>query len=117
MLENIALIKEVHEHLPTKDAQNEARAALAKIDLDKISLFRVNMCDAYEIFCVSLIRAMMSSEEKIIIISPLNLLDNIAGIIDIALIVEKLAIEKDIHILDTMSNENHYKETSCNIVK
>ncbi len=117
MLENIALIKEVHEHLPTKSAQAEAREALAKIELEKISLFRVNMCDAYEIFCVSLIRAMMSNDKRLIIISPLNLLDSLSSIDDLVDIINKLQMNKDILILDTLSNETHYKEASCNIVK
>lgn len=117
MLENIALIREVHEHLATKDAQKEAREALKKIDLEKISLYRANMCDAYEIFCVSLIRAMMSDDKSVIIISPINLVDNLSTMSEISSVIKKLEMDKDIIVLDTLSNEAHYKEVSCNIVK
>ena len=117
MLENIALIKEVHEHLATKDAQSQAREALAKIELEGISLYRVNMCDAYEIFCVSLIRAMMSANSSVIIISAINLLDNLSDINDIVSIIKKLQMNKNVIILDTLSNKTYYKETSCITVK
>lgn len=117
MLENISIIKEVHEHLATKDAQKEAREYLAKIDLESISLHRANMCDAYEIFCVSLIRAMMSSDKKVIIISPISLLEDQFSITDIIGIIQRLQTDKDILVLDTLSNETHYKEDLCNIVK
>ncbi|EQB39270.1 hypothetical protein M947_07315 [Sulfurimonas hongkongensis] len=117
MLENISLIKEVHEHLATKYAQKQAREALAKIDLERISLHRVNMCNAYEVFCVSLIRAMMSDDKNVIIVSPINLLDNLSSINDLISIIKKLDINKEVVILDTLSNEAHYKEVSCTIIK
>ncbi|MCK9492081.1 MAG: hypothetical protein M0Q24_08315 [Sulfurimonas sp.] len=117
MLENIALIKEVHEHLATKDAQVQAREALAKINLQKISLYRVHMCNAYEIFCVCVVRAMMSDDKSVIIISPINLLDNSSSMDDVVSVIKKLQMSQDIVILDTLANETHYKEVSCNIVK
>ncbi|EHP29489.1 hypothetical protein SMGD1_0963 [Sulfurimonas gotlandica GD1] len=117
MLENIALIKEVHEHLPTKEAQEQAKELLEKIDLGNIALYRLNQCDSFEIFCVSLIRALMTKEMNVIIVSPFHLVDNLRDIDIILTTITKLETEKNILILDTISNETHYKGSSCNIVK
>lgn len=117
MLENIALIREVHEHMPTLQAQEEAKEALKKIDLQNIAFYRLNQCSSYEIFCVCLIRALMTKEMNVIIVSPFHLIDNLRDIQTIVSTIEKLEVKKNILILDTSSNEIHYKESSCNIVK
>jgi len=117
MLENIALIKEVHEHLPTKDAQAKAKEFLKKIDLENISLYRLNQCNSFEIFCVALIRSLMTKEMNVIIVSPFYLVDSLRDFNTILKIIEKLETKKNILILDTISNETHYKESSCNIIK
>jgi hypothetical protein len=117
MLENIALIKEVHEHMPTELAQKEATESLKKIELENIGLNRLNQCNSYEVFCVCLIRALMTKESDVIIVSAFNLIDNLRDIETIVSIVEKLEVNKNILILDTISNEIHYKDSSCNIVK
>ncbi|WP_373036816.1 hypothetical protein [Sulfurimonas sp.] len=117
MLENIALIKEVHEHMPTKKAQEEAKEQLKKIELESISLNRLNQCDTYEVFCVSLIRALMTKEMNVIIVSPFHLIDNLRDIETVVATIQKLEVKKNILILDTVSNEIHYKGSSCNIVK
>lgn len=117
MLENIALIKEVHEHMPTKKAQEEAKEQLKKIELESIGLYRLNQCDTYEVFCVSLIRALMTKEMNVIIVSPFHLIDNLRDIETVVATIQKLEVKKNILILDTVSNEIHYKGSSCNIVK
>ncbi len=117
MLENIALIKEVHEHMPIELAQEEAKEALKKVELENIAFNRLNQCNSYEVFCVCLIRALMTKEMNIIIISPFHLIDNLRNIQTIVSTIQKLQVKKNILILDTISNETHYKESSCNIVK
>lgn len=117
MLENIALIKEVHEHMPTKEAQEQAKEYLKKIELENIGLNRLNQCNTYEVFCVSLIRALMTKEMDVIIVSPFHLIDNLRDINTVITTIEKLEVKKNILILDTLSNEIHYKGSSCNIVK
>ncbi|NOR57971.1 MAG: hypothetical protein GQ474_05550 [Sulfurimonas sp.] len=117
MLENIALIKEVHEHMPTEEAQKEAKESLKKIELEKIGLHRLNQCNSYEVFCVCLIRALMTKESDVIIVSAFHLIDNLRDIETIVSTIEKLKVKKNILILDTISNEIHYKDSSCNIVK
>jgi len=117
MLENIALIKEVHEHMPTQKAQEEAKTFLEKIGLENIGLNRLNQCNSYEVFCVALIRALMTKEMNVIIVSPFHLIDNLRDIETVISTIRKLEIKKNILILDTLSNEIHYKGSSCNIVK
>jgi len=117
MLENIALIKEVHEHMPTQKAQEEAKTFLEKIGLENIGLNRLNQCNSYEVFCVALIRALMTKEMNVIIVSPFHLIDNLRDIESVISTIQKLELKKNILILDTLSNEIHYKESSCNIVK
>ena len=117
MLENIALIKEVHEFLPTPIAQKEASEYLNKIDLQDIGLNRLTQCSSLEIFSVSLIRALMTKEMDVIIVAPFHLVNNLRDINTILTTIEKLGNKKNILILDTISNETHYKGCLCNIVK
>ena len=117
MLENIAIIREVHEHLPTTEAQEQAIEQLKKLELEDIGLHRLNQCNSFDIFCVSLIRALMTKEMNVIIVSPFHIIDNLRDIETISTTIKKLEIKKDILILDTLSNETHYKGFSCNIVK
>ncbi|EDZ61850.1 hypothetical protein CBGD1_1933 [Sulfurimonas gotlandica GD1] len=54
---------------------------------------------------------------NVIIVSPFHLVDNLRDIDIILTTITKLETEKNILILDTISNETHYKGSSCNIVK
>ncbi len=111
------MIKEVHESLPTHLALQDASMYLKKIDIQNIGFYRSNQCSSLEIFAVCLIRALMTKEMNVIIVSPFHLIDNLKSIETIFKIINKLEIEKNILILDTISNETHYKGRSCNIVK
>ncbi len=117
MLENIALIKEFHEFLPIPLAQKEAFEYLKKIDLQNISLYRLTQCSSLDIFYVCLIRALMTKEMNVIIVMPFNLVDNLKDIKKVFKTIDKLEVEKNILILDLISNETHYKGCSCNIIK
>jgi len=116
-LENIAIIKEVHEHLATKEAQKLADEYLQKINISKIGLFRPVDCSQLELFYVAFIRALMSKEKDIMIITPFSIINNLG---DIAIIIEKINIlndKKNIFILDTNINKIHYKEDLCPIIE
>jgi len=117
MLENIALIKEVHEHLSTQKAQKIAKEMLKKINQEHISLFRVSACTPIEIFYTQFIRALMMKEKKIIIVTPFSLIDNLRDINAIINNIKILSSKKDILLLDMLSNENHYEGSLCSIVK
>ncbi|RLA76521.1 MAG: hypothetical protein DRG78_18860 [Epsilonproteobacteria bacterium] len=117
MLENIALIKEVHEQLATDKAQAIARKFLLNIDEEEISLKRLSACSSIEVFYVQFIRALMTKEMSIIIIAPFSLIENLGNINDI---IDKLKLinrKKNILILDRLHNETHYEGCPCNIVK
>ena len=117
MIENIALIKEVHLLLSTPKAQEEAQEYLKKIGLESIATNRLTACSAVEIFYVQLIRALMTQEKNIIIVSPFSLIDNLRNINDIIENIKLLNQDRNILILDTQNNEIHYKGYACNIVK
>ena len=117
MIENIALIKEVHEHMPTSLAQKEALDYLSKINLQNIGKNRLTQCKSLEIFYISFIRALMTKEMNVIIVTPFHLIDNLREINTILASIEKLEVQKNILIFDTFSNETHYKGCSCNIIK
>ena len=117
MLENIALIKEVHFNMPTKQAQLLAREFLDKIDLSYIGEFRINQCSFSQLFFVKLIRALMSKEKKVIIKTPYSLLYSLRDMKNICQKIDILNIDKDILILDTYNNEINYVESSCNMIK
>ncbi len=117
MLENIALIKEVHQFIKTSSAQKEALYYLSKIDLQNVGKNRLTQCTSLEIFYISFIRALMTKEMNVIILTPFHLIDNLRDIETVLASIQKLEIKKNILILDTFSNETHYKGCSCNIIK
>lgn len=118
MLENIALIKEVHHLTPTSIAQAEAIELLSIIALENIGRNRLNQCTSLEVFYVMFIRAMMSDEENISIITPFFLIKKLS---EIDSVLENIARinngVKNIIILDTLTNQSHYKGDLCNIIK
>ena len=117
ILENISLIKEVHEHISTLEAQNLAREKLFSIDLEHIAQFRVPACSAVEIFYTMFIRASMSQEETIYILNPQVTMGNLKYIDKILTNLQKINCYKNIVILDIIDNEDSYKGCLCNIVK
>ena len=117
MLENIALIKEVHFRMPTKKAQALATEYLQKINLSHIGDYRVNQCSSLEVFYVMFIRALMTKEKNIIVKTPYAIIESLRDIKSVFNNIEKLNDEKKIFILDTQNNQTHYEGCLCNIVK
>jgi hypothetical protein len=64
------------------------------------------------------IRAMMAKEEVIFIVTPFFLIKKLARIEPV---LEKLVLlnkeQKNIIILDNLTNQSHYKGDLCNIIK
>jgi hypothetical protein len=116
-VENIALIKEVHQHLSIKKAEEEAYNELKKISLEHIAKLRKNKCTKKELFYAMVIRAFMSSNKKVIIEKPLQLSENIKDINEIIKNIEILNTHKDIIILDLNVNKHRYKGCKCNTIK
>jgi len=117
MIENIALIKEVHERLSIEKAENIAKEYLEKIGISDIGLNRLNECNSLEIFYVMFIRALMSKEMNVIIVTPFSLISNLRDIQPIIDSIEILNEGKNILIFDNITNKSHYEGSSCPIVK
>ena len=116
MLENIALIKEVHQHKSIVSAEKEAKDYLSKINLEKISNNRVIQCSNLEIFYVKLIRALMTDEDNIIIVLPFSITTNLT---DVKSFIDNIYMlnYKKILILELYTNKSKYEGSLCNIIK
>ena len=117
ILENIAIIKEVHENMSVLEAEQLAEATLQSVGLKSLGVKRAEQCLTNEIFCVMLIRAMMCKENTIIIEYPELLLESLKDIGKMIDIIALLRSAKTIVFLDIKNNENYYKGSICNIIK
>jgi len=115
-MENISLIKETHEFTNREKADNITMQYLQKINLADIALKRPIQCNDIEILQVMLLRAYMCKNPNIAIINPHHLINNLK---DIKVIIDivKLLNEKNLLILDTISNEVSYEGCSCYTIK
>jgi len=104
--------------MSVKDAQAIANEYLQMIELSHIGLFRKSQCTSLELFYTMFIRALMTNKRTIIIRSPLSLIKNLR---DVEIILQNMILlnleNKNILILDTITNETRYKGCSCRIIK
>lgn len=117
MLENIGLIKEVHDNLSINKAENLALEMLKKIGLEDIALKRENSCSRVEILYVMLIRALMTQEKSVIIKLPSSILDDLQEINKVVDNISLLKASKNIFFVDLKINKIHYEGCQCNIIK
>jgi len=109
MLENIAIIHEVHKHKSIKEAQFEALEYLNKIAKADIGLKRMHQINEVEMFYVMVARAMMSEPDTVVLINPLAILNHVEFL---AIAMKNLAIlndNKNIIILENGINRFHYE--------
>lgn len=117
ILENIAIIKEVHKNKTIKKAEDEALELLKRISLEDIADKRITQCNEFEIFCAMLIRAMMNEKKHIIIVTPFSLITALLDMKEITDIIDILDIKKDIIIVDMQNNRTNYEGDLCHIVE
>ncbi len=117
MIENIALIKEVHELMPTKTAQAEAKILLEGLDAEDICMKRLNQCTPMEVLCTMIARAFCTKPSTVIISSPFTIVDNIRDINNFFAKIQSINPDKKILVLDTFANESHYEGDLCHIIK
>ena len=117
IIENISLIKEVHEFMPRLQAQEIAISLLSKVGLNHIKSYRQNQCSTVEIFYVMFLRALMSREKNIFIEVKHSVLETLKDINNVFESINLLKADKNIFILDLLENEDYYKGTLCNIIK
>jgi len=113
MVENIALMLEVHQSMPVYKAESLAVEYLAKLGSETAGNKRIAQCSEQEVFYVKLIRAMFAPFEEILIVLPNTLTDSTDPANFICETLKKLEIAKKVSILDLNSNENDYLEVSC----
>ena len=97
-------------------AEAEALELLKLISLEDIAHKRAPECSEFEIFCAMLLRAMMGDCKRIVIVTPFSFITTLTSIKEIAEIIYKLDIKKDIIIVDMKNNQSNYEGDSCNIV-
>lgn len=118
MLENIALVLQVHEHLSRKQAHQEVYHALNALGLEKIAMLRYEACSDKEIFLVQLIRACIKKDVRIIIEQPFLLLGdefNLDFVFN-ALDTLNIACER-VLVVDLIHQKNYYQEDRCHIIE
>ena len=116
MIENIALIAQVHEHLSRHDAQKEASNNLKALGLLTLSSLRYEACSEKEIFYVQLIRAKSQKDAIIVIDQPFVFLTEEMNLNFILEALDALLISyQDVLIIDLAHQRSHYKESACHI--
>jgi ABC-type lipopolysaccharide export system ATPase subunit len=108
MIENIALILEVHEKRSTKESNERVEKLLDKISLGGIKNKRLNQCNSLESFYVMLLRAVVYDAKVIVIYQLLSLVDELEDINQIIQNIQKLNISQDIVFADNQNNQSFY---------
>ena len=119
VIENIALIEEVHQRLPREVAHINALEKLTQLGLGTIAQSRIGSCSQFERFSVSMIRASMMLDAKIYIVLPLQQFHTNNSIEDMMKSITDLNVEESITVLDVVSNLEEYKRkgVSCHITE
>ena len=115
MCENIALIKEFHENLSVRDAEDLALEMLQVLELEHIARYRAHKCSHEERLLVMMMRAMMCQEKSIIIKLPSEILGNLLTIQKTVERVTEISKSKNIVILDLVTNKIYYEGSACHI--
>lgn len=116
MVENIALILQVHEHLNRQEAKHIASKALLSLELNHIAALRYDVCSEKEIFFTQLIRACLKKDAKIVIDQPFSFLADEMDLSFILDALDRLLVSyQDVIIIDLKHQQSHYKESACHI--
>ncbi len=119
IIENIALIEEVHERYEREKSHANALEKLKKLNLQDLQTKRPSQCSDLELFSLSLIRASMMRYVTITVITPLvqyqseNSLEHLFKVLNI------LDVKERTIVLDLSLYENDYKDKgiTCNIIR
>ena len=109
IIENIALIKEVHERLSRKEAHSVAKKALDAVGYGHIAHYRSVQCNIKELFIAQLVRATMLHYAKIVIIRPFVMLKDTEDIRTMADVVFQIAKAHECMVLDMKTNKSKYE--------
>jgi ABC-type lipoprotein export system ATPase subunit len=119
IIENIALIEEVHQNFERKKSHANALKKLKKLNLQHLETKRSSECSDLEIFSLSLIRASMMKDVIIVVITPLVQYQAEDSLEHLYKVLDTLEIKERTIILDLSLYENDYRDKGiiCNIIK
>lgn len=109
IIENIALIREVHGAQSRKQAQAAALNVLKSLEYAHTAYRRPSACDAKERFVAQLVRASMMQNVKIVLVNPFVMLNDSEPLMWIADLLFHLDREAEALILDVSINRNKYE--------
>ena len=115
LLENVALIYEVHHHMSVKQAELKVMQILKTMGLEQLALKRIAQCNDQEIFQFLLLRATAMPQKQAFILLPLSLVSHADGIHVILKTINNLNGSLKVSILDLKSNQIHYQGHPCHI--
>ncbi len=108
---NIALIKEYHENMPRRQAQQLAIDCLRRVGLERIAYKRNPALNSEERFCVMLLRAAMVKEAMIILDRPFKIIPYLKDIHYVSTVLKKIDdLYLSCHIYDLKWMEEKYGE-------
>lgn len=108
---NISLIKEYHENMPKKAAQELAFDGLQRLGLGHIVYKRNPALTPEERFCVMLLRAAMVQDAMIVIDRPFKIIPHLKDIRYITIALKKIDdLYSNCHIYDYKWMEEKYGE-------
>jgi ABC-type lipoprotein export system ATPase subunit len=112
IIENISLVKQVHEFMSVKDSQKMVLDYLSVISYEDLANKRVDDCNDLEIFYIKFIRTLVVDAQNIIIVTPYRILNATQSMDEIINNLLKYNSEKKITILDLVFDEHRYKGSS-----
>ena len=118
IIENIALIEEVHKRYNRKISHQNALHKLSQFNMQSLATKQASQCNELEKFTLILIRASMMQNVTIVIITPLAQYQTQGSLDYLIEAMQTLKIEERTIILDLSLYKNDYKEKglSCHII-
>lgn len=115
MLENIALIDEVHGRLSVKEAESKALQRLTHLGMERLALLRTAQCTYEERFLIMLLRATSMPVNQVFILFPLSLVPHEGGMEPVLNRIQQIDTKMNLQILDLKSNLILYQGLPCHI--
>lgn len=110
IVENIALIDEVHHKKSRAQAQKNVLQMLQRLSLEDIAQKRPSACTAEEIFYAMVLRAVLFDASTIIIIGMFHMVDLDHPFATFVQNMRSLHLQKDIIVVDTFLNRTYYED-------
>lgn len=117
MIENIALIPEMHQGLRVPIAEQQAKIELEQAGMQHIGNKRVPQCTDKEKFYAMLIRAKLFNPSKILIEAPFSFISGMHSVEFIMNAIKNADIPHSVEIADLKSNRMHYTGEECHILE